>query len=118
MQNNKTTKKLIQDTLLMLGIAPHMKGFVYLVKTFTLLLENDLYLYALSKRLYPDGAACFDTTDKGVERGIRHAKEVSEWSTDLWKELFQYVGSEQKITNSYFFGRVLLYLNDKLAKEA
>lgn len=110
------TKKLIQNTLLMLGIAPHFRGFPYLEKAFALLLENDFYLYAVSKRLYPDVAACFGTTGSWVERAIRHAKEEAEWSTELWEELFQYISPEQKITNSYFFGRLLLYLKDALGE--
>lgn len=113
MKVDNKAKKLIQDTLLALGIAPHYKGFAYLEKSLEFLMDDGSYLYALSNRLYPDVATCFKTTAGRVERAIRNARQEDVLSTTLGADLFQYIG-KQKFTNSYFLGRVLLYLQDAL----
>ena len=109
------TKKLIRDTLLALGIAPHVKGFAHLEDVFKILLSNKEHLYAIHKEVYFQVAKLHNTTPNRVERCIRHAKEDAEWGTPLWNELFQYVGPDQRNTNAYFFARVLMYLEETLA---
>ena len=111
-------KKLIRDTLLALGIAPNYKGFSRIETALMLLLENEDYLFAMIKELYPDVAKKLNSSAKKVERNIRHAKEEAEFAyTLLWRELFKYADPEKKITNGYFLARVLMYLKDVLAED-
>lgn len=111
-------KKLIRDTLLALGIAPNYKGFSQIETALMLLLDNEDYLFAMIKELYPDVAKKLNSSAKKVERNIRHAKKEAEFAyTLLWRELFKYADPEKKITNGYFLARVLMYLKDVLAED-
>lgn len=111
-------KKLIRDTLLALGIAPNYKGFSQIETALMLLLDNEDYLFAMIKELYPDVAKKLNSSAKGVEQNIRHAREEAELTyTRLWRELFKYADPEKKITNGYFLARVLMYLKDKLKED-
>jgi len=111
-----TVQKLIRDTLLALGIAPNYKGFSRIETALMLLLDNEDYLFAITKELYPAVAEKLNTSSKKIERNIRHAREEAEFTyTALWRELFKYADPEKKITNSYFLARVLMYLRDVLS---
>lgn len=108
------SKRLIQDTLLALGIAPHYKGFACLEKSLALLLADEEYLSHICTRLYPDVAEILKSKGSRVERCIRHSIGEAAWKTDLWKMLFQHAPKNPSVTNSYFLGRVLLYLKNSL----
>lgn len=54
-----------------LGIHSIYCGYAYIIYAAELASENDGYLLAITKWLYPEIAAHFDTTCSRVERGIR-----------------------------------------------
>ena len=107
-------QKLIRDTLLALGVAPNLKGFFLIETALKLLLDNEDFLFALSRELYPAIAKEINTSKK-IERNIRYAREEAELTyTRLWRELFKYADPEKKVTNGYFLSRVLMYLKNAL----
>ena len=116
--NGRANKRLIQETLLALGIAPHYKGFACLQKSLALLLDDEEYLSHICSRLYPDVAEILKSKGSRVERCIRHSIGEAAGKTDLWKKLFQYADPKLNITNTYFLGRVLLYLKNTLSEMA
>lgn len=94
--------KIIHDV----GVPAHIKGYVYLRAAITEVINNMDLLSAVTKELYPDIAAKFNTTPSRVERAIRHAIEVA-WSrnqSEIIQELFGYTinAGKGKPTNSEF----------------
>ncbi|MBQ8962060.1 MAG: sporulation initiation factor Spo0A C-terminal domain-containing protein [Ruminococcus sp.] len=75
---SKDIEKEITDLLMILGIAPNLKGFHYLRKaigTYVLAVENDLDVL---RNIYDTVALEFDSTRAGAERSMRHAI-ISGW---------------------------------------
>ena len=62
-----------------LGIPSHIKGYQYLRDSIYIIYQNPELVGAVTKEVYPEIAAKYDTTSSRVERAIRHAIELS-WS--------------------------------------
>ena len=77
--------------LLSLGGTPNYYGFRYTVYGVALVIREEAYLLALTKRLYPDIARYYQTTREAVERSIRTLISVM-WdkNPELFWELFGY----------------------------
>ena len=67
-------------------------------------LKDNEFMYALTKKLYPEIAKKYNTTPSRIERTIRHAIEIaySKGNKELLDELFSY----EKPTNSQFIAIV------------
>ena len=116
--NDKDLKQAITSLLHSLGIPSHIKGYMYIRDSISLMYNNPAMIGAITKELYPEIAERYDTTSSRVERAIRHAIEVS-WNRgdyDVMEDLF---GSSvdydrAKPTNSEFIAT----LADKLRIDA
>lgn len=70
-------KKKITEILLKLGIKPNLMGFNYIRDAVLCVIEDEKIMNAITTKLYPYVAKQNDTTDKRVERAIRHATQVA-----------------------------------------
>lgn len=100
-----------------LGIPSHIKGYQYIRNAIGIIYERPETIGGITKELYPELAAKFDTTVSRVERAIRHAIEVS-WNRgdwDLMEEIFGHSVDidKAKPTNSEF----IVTIADKLRLE-
>ena len=100
-----------------IGVPAHIKGYLYLRDSITMVIDNVELLSAVTKELYPSIARKYNTTSSRVERAIRHAIEVA-WGrgrVDVINNLFGYTIHNQKgkPTNSEFIALVA----DKLRLE-
>ena len=89
-----------------LGIPSHIKGYQYIRDGVSMIFENPDMIGGITKELYPELAAKFDTTVSRVERAIRHAIEVS-WNRGDWDLMTEIFGNSVDIdrakpTNSEF----------------
>lgn len=100
-----------------LGIPSHIKGYQYIREGISIIYNKPETIGGITKELYPELAAKFDTTVSRVERAIRHAIEVS-WNRgdwDLMEEIFGHSVDidKAKPTNSEF----IVTIADKLKLE-
>ncbi|MBC8590562.1 sporulation transcription factor Spo0A [Wansuia hejianensis] len=98
--------KIIQE----IGVPAHIKGYLYLRESISMVIENMEYLGAVTKELYPTVATKFNTTPSRVERAIRHAIEVA-WNRgniDTIDRIFGYTvnNNKGKPTNSEFIALI------------
>lgn len=68
---------IVTDMMHKLGIPAHIKGYMYLRNALMMAVENMEILSAVTKQLYPNIAAMYNTTPSRVERAIRHAIEIA-----------------------------------------
>jgi two-component system response regulator (stage 0 sporulation protein A) len=107
----------ISNIFISIGIPPHIKGYQYLREGIKMAIEQPSIINNVTKELYPNIGAKFDTSASKVERAIRHAIEVA-WNrgrVDAINAIFGvrvYIGSERP-TNSEFIALVA----DKLILE-
>ena len=100
-----------------LGVPSHIKGYQYIREGITIIFEKPGVIGGITKELYPDIAAKFETTVSRVERAIRHAIEVS-WNRGNWDLMEEIFGhsvdiDKAKPTNSEF----IVTVADKLRLE-
>lgn len=98
--------KIIQE----IGVPAHIKGYLYLRESITMVIGNMDFLGAITKELYPSVAEKFNTTPSRVERAIRHAIEVA-WNRgkiDTIDKIFGYTvnNNKGKPTNSEFIALI------------
>lgn len=108
--HNRDMNMMITHIIHEIGVPAHIKGYLYLRTAILMAVENMDVLNAVTKQLYPDIAAQYNTTDTRVERAIRHAIEVA-WergNIDMIHELFGYTiqADKGKPTNSEFIALV------------
>ncbi len=109
----KSTTKILHE----LGMPSHIKGYQYIRDGIMMLYEKPEVIGGITKELYPEVAAKYNTTVSRVERAIRHAIEVS-WNRGNWQlmeEIFGYSVDidKAKPTNSEF----IVTVADKLRLE-
>lgn len=97
-----------------IGIPAHVKGYQYIRDAILMVMEDISLLGLITKELYPTIAKRFHTAPSRVERGIRHAIELS-WERgqkETLKRIFGYSMNieRQRPTNSEF----IALLADKL----
>lgn len=66
-----------------LGIPSHIRGYQYIREGILLIYESKKIVTLVTKDVYPEIAAKFNTTSSRVERAIRHAIEISWIRGDL-----------------------------------
>ncbi len=97
-----------------IGVPAHIKGYLYLRESISMVYNNIEILGSITKVLYPVIAKKYKTTSSRTERAIRHAIEVA-WNrgnVDAISAIFSYTISynKSKPTNSEF----IAMLADKL----
>lgn len=95
------------------GIPPHILGYKYLKEAVKLTISQPSYSNKVTTKLYPSVAKKFSTSPSRVERGIRHALEVSFTSGKLGnlnQLLKASVYTGKKLTSSQF----IAILTDRL----
>lgn len=112
---NLALKKVDLDTeittlLHEIGVPAHIKGYLYIRESITMVYHNVDLLGSITKILYPEVARKYNTTASRVERAIRHAIEVA-WvrgNIDAISEIFSYTISyhKSKPTNSEFIAMI------------
>lgn len=82
----------ITNILHNLGVPDHIKGFNYIMEGIKLIYYYPYLAHFITKKLYPEIAKKYYTTDYCVERSIRHAIELSftRASLDLIDDIFGY----------------------------
>ncbi len=93
-----------------IGVPAHIKGYLYLRESISMVYGNIEILGSITKVLYPEVAKKYRTTSSRVERAIRHAIEVA-WNRgniDAISSIFSYTVSlaKSKPTNSEFIAMI------------
>lgn len=105
-------KREVTNIIREIGIPSNLKGYQYLREAIMLVYKNPEYINLVTKILYPKVAKVYKTTDKRVERSIRHAIELA-WSKSDDKILHKYFGSTDKPTNSRVIADITDFLHLK-----
>ena len=100
----------ITETLHLIGVPAHIKGYHYIRDAISLCIQNSEMLGSVTKMLYPTVARMHGTTASRVERAIRHAIEVA-WDRGDIEVLNSYFGYtvnalRGKPTNSEFIAMI------------
>lgn len=111
--NNSVNVDLDQEITSLLheiGVPAHIKGYMYLRESITMVYKNIDILGSITKVLYPMVAKKFKTTSSRVERAIRHSIEVA-WNrgnVEAISSIFSYTISynKSKPTNSEFIAMI------------
>lgn len=106
----KTLDTEITELLHEIGVPAHIKGYMYLRESITMVYNNLDILGGITKILYPAVAKKYNTTSSRVERAIRHSIEVA-WNrgnVDAISQIFAYTISynKSKPTNSEFIAMI------------
>ena len=114
LKENKDTvinlDKEITDLLHEIGVPAHIKGYMYLRESITMVYNDIDILSGITKVLYPTVAKKYNTTSSRVERAIRHSIEVA-WNrgnVEAISQIFSYTISynKSKPTNSEFIAMI------------
>ena len=108
---------LVTNIIHEVGVPAHIKGYQYLREAIMMVVNDIDVINQITKQLYPEIAAKYNTTPSRVERAIRHAIEVA-WGrgqTDTVENIFGYTisAAKGKPTNSEFIAMIA----DKLRLE-
>ncbi len=100
----------ITNIFISVGIPAHIKGYQFLREAIKMAVANPEIINSITKRLYPEVAARFDTSASKVERAIRHAIEVA-WNKGKIENINQIFGvkvysGNEKPTNGEFIALV------------
>ena len=113
------TNKVLSNVLKELGVQQHLKGWDCIMEAVNLILEDNTYKNAITKRLYPAVADRFNTTASKVERAIRHAIENAFLfgSFEAIEKVFGNTVSSQKgkPTNAHFICALSEYVRTEIA---
>ncbi len=100
----------ISNIFISIGIPPHIMGYQYLREGIKMTIDDSTIINNVTKKLYPEIGAKYNTTASKVERAIRHAIEVA-WNRgriEAINSIFGvrvYIGNERP-TNSEFIALV------------
>lgn len=112
------TEEKITNIFILLGIPVHIIGFHFLREAVKIVIGNNKTICSMTKELYPQVAARFNTNTWNVERGIRHAIEVA-WNKGRITNINSIFGlrvydNNEKPTNS----ELIALLADKILLES
>lgn len=113
-ENDNMLEFEVTDTIHLIGVPAHIKGYHYLRTAIILSINNREMINSITKLLYPTIAKEYGTTSSRVERAIRHAIEIA-WDrgdVDVLNSFFGYTihNGRGKPTNSEF----VALISDKL----
>lgn len=108
---------LVTNIIHEVGVPAHIKGYQYLREAIMMVVKDIDIINQITKNLYPNIAAKYETTPSRVERAIRHAIEVA-WGRgqqEAVENIFGYTisAAKGKPTNSEFIAMIA----DKLRLE-
>ena len=89
----------VTDIIREIGIPAHIKGYHFLRDGITMIVDDVVFLGAITKQLYPKIAQQHSTTSSRVERAIRHAIGVA-WNRGNMDMLNRIFGSTAKAEQS------------------
>lgn len=100
----------ISEIFMTVGIPAHIKGYQFLREAIKMTIDSPDIINSITKRLYPEVAARFETSPSKVERAIRHAIEVA-WNKGKIENINSIFGvkvysSTEKPTNGEFIALV------------
>lgn len=79
--NNKYIVSSIEETLLLFGVPPMLRGYHYIVEAELMIFKNSDCINRLRGEVFPQIAIkCYSSSER-VERAIRHAMEIC-WSRE------------------------------------
>lgn len=113
-QSSSDTQKLISKMLHTLGVPSHIKGYIYIRDSVTLMMNSKEQVGGITKEIYPEIARKYNTTSSRVERAIRHAIEIS-WNRGDYEAMEEIFGhsvdyDKAKPTNSEFIATIADHL--------
>ncbi len=115
-------QRIITEVLQMLGVPPHIKGFVYLRDAVAMVYEDESHLMRITKSLYPGIAERHDSTSQRVERSIRNAVELTfqRGSKEMFANFFNLniPISEGRITNGEFIAYIAHHVRNEVNQDA
>ena len=116
-KGNDNLEALVTNMIHEVGVPAHIKGYQYLREAIMMVINDIDVINQITKSLYPQIAARFNTTPSRVERAIRHSIEVA-WGRGeptIMENIFGYTVSaaKGKPTNSEFIAMIA----DKLRLE-
>ena len=116
-KSSDNLEALVTNIIHEVGVPAHIKGYQYLREAIMMVINDIDVINQITKSLYPQIAAKFETTPSRVERAIRHAIEVA-WGRGepgVVENIFGYTvsASKGKPTNSEFIAMI----SDKLRLE-
>ncbi len=116
-ENYTWTEILIRDALNQLGVPTHVNGHGYFFTGIKMVLENGGNLGRIMK-LYEEVGAVYNISAAGVERGMRHAIDIS-WDRISMDNLDYYYGSQcsEKPSNGNFIKLAVTIIAGYLAEE-
>lgn len=121
-KSNQNLASVVTEVLHEIGVPAHIKGYQYLREAIIMTVNDIDTINSVTKVLYPEVAAKFNTTPSRVERAIRHAIEVA-WDrgdVETLQKFFGYTVSnvKGKPTNSEFIAMIAdcLSLRRKVAE--
>lgn len=108
--NDDELRRRIADMLHSMAVAPHLKGYRFLLEAILLVVNDKGMLDSITYRIYPLVANQFNTTPVRVERGIRSAIEGA-WDrcrVETIEKMFGYTLDENKgkPSNSEFIAMI------------
>lgn len=117
---NDTAENLVRQILLDIGAPDRLLGHAYVTEAVVLCTEDRSYANAITKRLYPQVAAKFGTSQTRVERAIRHLVEIA-WDRGDMDVLYGYFGNtisrdKAKPTNGEFIVRIANVVRQQLGE--
>ncbi len=109
-RKNHNLEEKISNIFITVGIPAHIKGYQFLREAIKMAIDEPEIVNSITKKLYPNIAAKFDTSASKVERAIRHAIEVA-WNRGKIENINDVFGlkvydSNEKPTNGEFIALV------------
>ena len=116
--NRLDPEYLTRQILLDIGAPDHLIGHPFTVEAVMLCVSDSSYANAITKKLYPQIAAKFDSTATRVERAIRHLIEIA-WDRGDIDVLYGYFGNtvrrdKPNPTNGEFIARIANVVRQQL----
>lgn len=105
----------ISELLLELGIPLHYRGYQFLRDSLSLALEDEEYLFGVTKNLYPTIAKMHRSTAARVERSMRNAIEAA-WSCPNGVLRQRLSGRETKPSNREFLTLLYKWISEERAE--
>ena len=119
-EKNPNAENLVRQILLDIGAPDHLIGHPFTVEAVMLCVSDSSYANAITKKLYPQIAAKFDSTATRVERAIRHLIETA-WDRGDLDVLYGYFGNTVRRdnpnpTNGEFIARIANVVRQQLGE--
>lgn len=106
----------IRELLTQLSLPIHYRGYQFFVDALVLALEDEEYLFGVTKNLYPTIAKMHRSTAPRVERSMRHALEAA-WNAEGSGLKQRLSGREKKPTNRELLALLYKWILEERSKK-